>query len=217
MNKTILITLMSILIFGCSTGKYVSDYKQIKKSIDTLVVLLPMVIIDEVDFQGKRMADDKLEKDIREKIVNKTYDMLIQKYEIKENLYRKEYNDENIEDIRSLVMKIKNSPNPINNLFFPGTIFQNYEIKTDKCFLLIYLKGHYTLGVGPYGPPGILGDGVRIYLPPTRFADKEIGVLLFNENKEVLYYNFISSANDPRIKELLERDLMKVLKPIYYR
>lgn len=110
--------------------------------------------------------------------------------------------------------KLKISGNPISKFILSDGIIKNFNIDNGKYFLFIYLREHYTIGVSPYET---LGQGNSINLTPARTANEEVGVLLQNNKKEVLYFNSVFSANDPRLKELAEKDLMKVIKSIYYK
>ena len=212
MKRIVLFLTITTVLFSCSTGKYAADYKQIKKSIDTLVVLSPMIVIDASDYNGKRIIDSELENNVRKFLTDKSYSLLTGKYVIESDFSNNEYKDENIIEFANLLRNIKQSKNPIQNLVLPNSIYQNHN--TGKYFLFIYLKGHYTIGVSPYET---LGNNSSINLTPAGTANEEVGVLLLNNNNELIYFNSIFSVNDPRLQELTERDFIKVIKSIYYK
>ncbi len=220
MKKIIVYISVFTLLYSCETGRYVSDYKQIKKTIDTLVILKPMVVIDVKNYSDKDSFDIKLENAVSKILKDKANDLLNKKYIIKNELSDKEYSDADIKELISLTDKLKQSKKTIQGFIFPD--INNKNDKTDY-LLFIYLKGHYTQGISPYETLSegesanlILGGG-GVNLTPAKTANEEIGVFLLNKNKEVLYFNSIFSVNDPRLKELAERDFMKVIKSIYYK
>jgi len=210
MKNSVLFLTIVFVVFGCSTGKYVSNYKQIKKTIDTLVIISPLVVIDALNYKGEEITDNELEDSVGIILTNKVSDLLQAKYVVKKDMSQRNYTKEEIEEFVSLFIKLKQLKNPISKLKFSNSIY----INEGKYYLFVYLNGHYTIGVSPYET---LGQGNSINLTPARTANDEVGVLLLNNKKEVLYFNSVFSANDPRLKELVERDLMKVIKSIYYK
>jgi len=213
MKKIILFLIVLNLIYSCNTGKYVSDYKQIKKTIDTLVILSPLVVIDAANYTNNKRESD-LEKRVEKILSSKADSILARKYNIEKDFSVNNYNEENIKELSNLLGNLKTSKNPINKLKLSDGIIKKTTINNEKYFLFIYLKGHYTIGVSSYET---LGQGNTLNLTPARTANEEVGVLLLNRNNEVLYFNYIFSSNDPRLKELVERDFMKVIKSIYYK
>lgn len=220
MKKIIVFISAFVLLFSCKTGRYISDYKQIKKTIDTLVILKPMVVIDVENYSNKDTFDIKLENAVSKILKDKANDLLSKKYIIKNELPDKEYSDGYIKNLISLTNKLKQSKNPIQEFIFPNLSNENDNANYS---LFFYLKGHYTLGINPYETlskgesANLILGGSSVNLTPARTANEEIGVILFNKNNEVLYFNSVFSVNDPRLKELVERDFMKVIKSIYYK
>ncbi len=211
MKKLIVLLIIPFFFNSCNTGKYVSSYKQIKKTIDTLVILTPMVVIDASEYNGKQIIDEELENKVKKILTEKAENLLNSKYILEKDFTVKNYNKLEISEFMGLLNCIKDVKNHIENHFFPKSVKEDY-IKS-KYYLFIYLKGHYTIGVSPYET---LGTNNTINITPFRTANEEVGVLLIYD-KKVLYFNSVFSINDPRLQELVERDFLKVIKSIYYK
>jgi hypothetical protein len=203
-----------IMHLNCRAEKYVSNFKNIKKSIDTLTILPLNVEIFAIESDRSKNIDEGLTHDIKEQLTAKTLKMLSRKYIMIHDSTVIDYNNAMDSEISELIKLIKSSQNPIDGIKIPNVLEDLTSQYSNDFFLLLFFRGHYTIGIQP--EESVVRD--KIYIPAQNFAGMELDILMIDKAQQrVLYFEDASTRDDPRLSDLVERIILRAMKTVYYK
>jgi hypothetical protein len=210
MNKVLLIIFIaSILLIGCNPGKHVSDFKNIKKSIDTLDVLPIDIQIKTVDYNKEQLFDRPLEKVVKADILDQIKTFLNSKYKIAIADTTVDYS-QLCKDLERIRFFIATQSNPLKDEEVP---FSFNEIKKNlkhKYSLVLIVRSQYcinfpnrlsTLWVDPMVSP---------YINQYLF-------LIDNVNNKIIYFKKVNGDGDISVKLSVEQITLESLRNLYYK
>lgn len=207
-----LLIISFLFLLSCQSGKYVTDFKSIKKNIDTLVVL---PINAEVYVKGDNTENDtELSKQIGQHLSNQILSILKSKYNlIHDSIYR-EYSPIFNKEIGELTQLLIVKENPIDNVYISKSLEELADSYENRYFLLVVFRGFYTAGVSPYEK----ATREVVYLSSPNYGNMKLNLILFdNSDKKVLFFEESIVKDDPRLVNLIEQMTMQDLKTIYYK
>ena len=192
----------------------VNDFKLIKKSIDTLVIVNPFVKIQVKNFNAAPTIDYFESEKITKQIANQTIKFLGKKYNTELNTLASFNDSLYLNEINQVILKLNESKNPINSIKIPETLLDLINLSKNRYFLSVLFIGHYTYGISPYEKV----TGSKIYLNPGSIAKSNIYIFLADKEKnEIIYYASSQSSDDPRVPDMNERLISKTIKTLYYK
>ena len=184
MKGHFIILIIPILFLGsCQSGKYSTDFKSIKKSIDTLVILPTNV---EVKVRGENnRIDIELSKQIGQHLSEKIISLLKSKYNIIHDSAYQEYSVIVNNEISELNKLLKVKENPIDNVIIPQSMEELAESYDNNFILLIYFRGFYTSGIDPFEK----ASRDVVYLSSPNYGNMSLFIILFNKSsRKVLFF-----------------------------
>jgi len=212
-NISFLIIVSFSLTYSCSPPKQTSDFRSIKKSIDTLAIASPLVTI---------MAKNKgnIVKDIELSESNST---LITKVTI--NLLDSRYNLKNIRFLQdsvlyqNILISIDSSSGSIEPNKIKAIIDEHEYRNQARYVLVIFYCAEYNSMFEPnHNVREGLANNAIIINAATKPRSRLDIIVLDMQKKELKYYDRIESSDiDPRIPANVESFTKKVLKSIYYK
>lgn len=207
---------LTFLLTSYSQVKQVSNFKSIKKTIDTLTYLAPHVFIESIS-KSISETDTSLITTISNQLSKKISSSLKQKYFIKNSLFQLQVYQDN--EITIFFNKLDSIDKVLIDIDVPKWLNSYDSSTTSQYVLAIFFYGFYYSEFEPYfitkqslrtnyillNPPMLYGSSIRIVI-----ADKQTNT--------ILYYNNIKSKHcDPRITSEVEKLISDIIKPIYYK
>lgn len=216
----LLIVSVSIILCG-SKPLYYGNFKHEKKGIDTLMLLTPYVYVD-VSNNKESSRDHELEDVLTQQIYNDSYSLLKSKYQLAGFMLPSDsINKGELSNLFSILdASNKNSEVPVP-LFIQNQIKNN----SVRYFLFICYKGYYNAHYQPYdnlnvGHVGMAANGLYVNISKKqKFYSSDIKILVFDNQKNIIVYydkNY-SRDMDPRLSNLVEKMVLDILRPIYYK
>ena len=202
-----------LFLVSCQSGKYVTEFNSIKKTIDTLVIL-PMNVKVYVKGDSDKKLDTEVAKEIGQHLSEQTLKLLKNKYKIVYDSTFYEYNSVSDNEIVELIQLLDVKENPINDIYIPKSLEELSNQYDNQYFLLMFFRGFYTAGISPYEK----ASRDVVYLSSPNFGNMKLNLILFdNSNKKVLFFEESLVRDDPRLANLIEQMTMQDLKTIYYK
>jgi hypothetical protein len=200
----------TIFLCGFQSSKYIVGFKEIKKNIDTLVLIEPNVFVKTSDFYGKEYYDSSLNDKVKSEIANKTLKILKNKYIMQYDSVLFDNDSLIDEDLDKLITTLKSLNNPIQDIKIPSSFQDLLSFNDKRYYLLIFLRAQY-----------IDGKPTRqdvLYLDPLFYTYmKQYVFICDNFEKRILYYNDSFSKDEANNTELVERITSRTLQTIYYK
>ncbi len=203
--------LLALNSFG-NSGKYYSNYKSFKKSIDSIYVLQPFSLIyclsDTSDYE-----DTKQNTRTSKLLIEKVTAVLKNKY-----ILSFDENTNNTLSYQDEIIKLFNELDSVND---PSKPFKTPKFlddllkdKEEQYILIPFLNGKYRKGANQ---TDMIMDGGRTLMIRNDLYMTEIAIILLdNFNHQILFYNYkFSSQSDPRIKSHVDLLMGKVLMPVF--
>jgi len=205
-----------LILTQCSSKKYYADFKRTKKGVDNLILLSPYVSVEFL--KNKEISKDNEQEEISvQKIVDNVHSLFKKKYQLTDFILPydtiSEYELSNIFSILD---------NGDNNLEVPIPLFIQNRIKnnSNRYFLMVCFKGYYNAHFQPnYRTQQMLATNRILIYPNTQFFSSDMRVLIFDNQKNIIvYYGKKYAKNiDPRIIDSVEKMILDILKPLYYK
>ena len=220
-----LFTCFIALLLFTNAEKYYSNFKRVKKEVDTLVLLTPYV---EVEFsKGQSFSKDfELSEVLAQQIFDNSHSLLDKKYTLARLASPLDSMSENeLSDIFSIL----DSSSKLTELPTPPFIQNRIKSCTNRYLLFIAFNGYYNADFPPYyrvsgqGSVGIGGGSatsVSIVIHPyTIFFNSDMRVIIFdNQDDKIVFYNKkYSKDTDPRLPKSVEKMTLDILKSVYYK
>jgi len=213
-NRLIIQALLIVLAFGCSTAKYSVTFKSQKKTMDTLIINKPYVLII-ADNMKTQMIDVDLTKSNEDLIKKNTIDLLSKKYFIKQLDYMKFDKDSLI----SLCNNLEKCNKTLNGFSIQSFLCQTKYTSGNQFGLIILFYGGFNPN---YETNYNLKTGIKtntVYYDPMAKPYSDMVLMIIDFKKEqVVYFDRKNSSNfDPRLPDQIEQMTMNLLRPIYYK
>jgi len=211
-----IILIVTIGMVGCSSGKFVADFKVKKKSIDTLSLVQPLVYVQAYTGQSKSV-DYELGDLLRKQLAAQTLSMLNEKYVVQSTI--DSIADDAIpwQELQILFYKLDYDEGKYLDIRMPSTV----EILTQMVQgygLLLVFDGYYDAS---YEPNENMVESMKtnmVYIGSRNLFAYNIRVILFDRvSKQILYHNKLASGTDPRLPAFVEQSMLEVLRTIYYK
>lgn len=210
MNKVLLtIIITSVLFIGCNSGKYVSEFKEIRKSIDTLEVLPIDIKIKTADYNKKQQYDHQLENVVKADILDQIKTFLNKKYTIVIADTTVNYSQLGT-DLERIRFFIATQKNPLKNEEAP---FSFNEIKGNlkhRYTLILLVRSQYCINF-----PDRLST---LWIDPS--ASTYINQYLFlidKLNGTIIYFKKVNSDGNISDKVSLEHSTLESIRNLYYK
>jgi hypothetical protein len=203
---------LSISLFG-QKERFVNDFKIVKKNTDSLFLMPVFVKIDALWNQHSNIDKETTDK-VYDQLYNKLKSLLNKKYILFEDSSDFDFSESALSEMDNLRLLLYEMKNPISKVEIPGSIDSMIKTCNRNIFLLVGLSGYYTEEISPYQK----ATGNYMYIGPTAFASMTISLFLLDKKRnEIIYFNEDFVKDDPRIPELVDRIILKAIKPIYYK
>ena len=194
--------------------KQVSDFKRIKKSMNSLSFLTPYVIIHAI---GNGTATvDKAQTDTVGLWVNKQVTSMLQgKYSLMNVPVQW---DSGISQMDSLFALLDSSGKILPVIPTPLWL-QPTDTDSSRYALIIFMKGNYHQGYEPYYGIRQSMAANTIRIGSSALSGTTMSIIITDKlSNTILYYRTIASRRyDPRIRADINQLTSTILKHIYYR
>jgi hypothetical protein len=218
-QSTLLVAILTLLAFSlleCSSGKYYSDFKTRKKSIEKLAVCRPTIFVKSVKGQ-KQSEDYELCDKLKKQIFEKTSSILSSKYKL---TAASDINDSIPEkDLQALFSKLDNSGKQLSSIKIPPFLQKDFNNIKERYCLMIFFQGSYNGYLKPNEDFKQALQSNTIYLNeghPYR-SDIRIVVVDILENNLVYYDKKVSNDIDPRLPIPIDQMISSILRTLYYK
>lgn len=199
------------LMTSCFPTRQSSEFRQMKREADTLVVISPHLEITAYDFRV-RTADSELAEKNREIITVSTNKVLSSRYALKHI----EMPELDKGKLLALFNELENLSGA-STLIIPQTFFPSLkEIENNQLAMIIVFHAEYNSINTAIGANTMANTWS--YTPAAR-PRSDLRLIVFNmQTDEIIFYNRYKtrnySANSP---DDMERMTRKILKDIYYK
>jgi hypothetical protein len=210
------ILVLIVIVFGaCKYPKYQKSFRVTKKTLDTYVVMEPVVTV-YARVKNSITSNPPLSvstSKIVNQIVNKT---LSSKFKLKGDIGVK-YNSATLDSVCHLLDN--NKSKELKGIAMPSNINVNFIGKPERYGLLISMIGFYNPNFNPHNS---LTRGMATNSLIFNFNTKpsiEIRLMVIDfELKELVFYDkFISDNFDPRVETEVAELVKRRLRKIYYK
>ena len=195
-----------LLMIGCESAKYTTDFKKQKKQIDTLTVIIPFTYVAAVSFRTGYF--DSLLTTVNQELIEKTtLNILSSRYAI-EKTYLPKIDLRTLDEIYS---QIENSPKTLSGIH-SKTLLTEIEHNNNRYAVLIIYNGQ----INPDFPPhsNFKTDSFIINMTTEPFSDLRL-MIIDTEKEEVVYFDRILSINiDPRVESEIKQMTADILRKI---
>jgi hypothetical protein len=201
------------LMISCFPTKQTSEFRQLKREVDTLIVISPYLEITAFDFREKT-PDSLLAKRNKELITTVTNQLLSSRYALKHI----EMPELDRDKLLALFYDLDNSSvtNTINKKqpFFPAL----KEIDNNQLAMIITFHAEYNSVTTALSSRSNFGTHTAVITPSAR-PRSDLRLIVFNlHTDEIIFYNRYDtrnySASSPADMEKMTR---KILRDIYYK
>ena len=208
------VTVTTLLFTQCYTKKYYTDFKNAKKTVNTLVLLSPYVSVEFLK-NKEIIKDDELETKLRKEIFSYSSYVFIQKYQLTNLILS--YDTINMNDLSTLFSILDNSDKNAK-LPIPPFIQNLFQKDSNRYFVMVFYKGFYNAHFQPNFRIQQAMMWNKIFIN-SNFNSSDMRVLVFdNKNKIIVYYGKKYSKNiDPRVFSSIEQMTYSVLRPLYLK
>ena len=211
MKKTLLIFLViSGLFYGCYSGKSVTGFSKIKKSIDTLEVLPINLQIKTVDFFKIQKDDTLLEKEVKADILNQINTVLNKKYNIAISDSNLISCSEFYVDLEKMIIILENQKNPISNIQVPPSFNQLKKDLKYKYSLILIVRSQYCVNFPNNTNTLWIDPLINTYINQYLF-------LIDNLSNKIIHYKKTTSAGNISLKLPVEQITLESLRNLYYK
>lgn len=217
-----------VVSYGCQAGKRVSDFKEVKQSIDTISIIPAFIEIKEIGLGDKITIDTLFSREMSDSISNKISQFLFKKYQIKKYEGYSSINNDVANDLNQVYYELDNSKKIIPDIEIPNSIFQNSKNYNDRYCIITFVGGLYKTDeriakdekdILPASiAVAVLSLG-HVYLVPSNPASSTMRLILYDKvMKKVLYYKK-STQNGiyPTNISTIDGFIYENLKGIYYK
>jgi len=210
-NCSLALTLICLTAFGQT--KKLPDFRQLKKSIDTLSFLTPQVVVESFS-SNNRKIDTVLGEDIRGLLRKKIFTILSGKYTVEEISF-------SITAVNNEFTQFFNSICRAGSSLVPFIEIPSWlnKQKTSRYVLGVNFHGFYNGNCEPYYWAKASLRNNSVYINTDALIAIEMEIMLADKSSNrVLYYRKIKSKElDPRIPADVEKVSSDILKKIYYK
>lgn len=193
-----------------SQTKQVDNFKAIKKTVDSLTLIIPLV---EVDILGSSAKDTALAGSIRKALSDEIADLLSDRYKL--NMQQADLLAKT--DVAPFIDKMDQTESISNTELIPENLYP--AVNDGNYFVAVFFIGSYDKSYPPNYRTNqlLLNNAIAIKKGP--FCESKIALAFCNRNeKRVLFYHTISSKKlDPRLKDDVTGLARDLVKPIYYK
>lgn len=228
-NVTTAILLISFSLYCFSQGlvRQVTNFKKIKHTIDTLVIIPSYVDIKGIDVNNKLFSDTVFSPKLCDTVSFLISNLLKNKYHLKHVSGDKRINNIIKRDFNKLFNDINISGNSMPNIELPDSIFQT-DINNSRYSLITIFVGLYRTSEkvrkdAKESLPASLAVGIlslgSLMLIPTNPSYLAMRIILYDRiEKRVLYYKTDYMPGFNRVDFYnINQFIMKNFKTIYYK
>lgn len=216
---TLVVGLFALLTFTltrCSSGKYYSDFKSRKKSVEKLAVIKPSIFVKSVKDQ-KESEDNELCYKLEKQISEKTSSILSGKYILTDISNTSDIISE--KELQSLFSNLDNSEKHLSSIKIPPFLQKDFKNIKERYCLKIFFQGFYN---GYLKPDENVKQALQsnvIYLNSRHLFRSDIRLIVLDilENNIVYYDKKISNDIDPRLPMPIDQMASNILRPLYYK
>ena len=220
-----------LMLSSCVVIRETSDFENLKKGIDSLTILPPLISVKSIDVGTVVKYDTLLNYKLNYFITQNISDLLDSKYNIsilegfsnEYDIVDSLYNDQGI----SLVMDIGGSEEGLDSIELPSSIKKMVlNSKTQYCLLSGFF-GYYKTNERKYEEErrlfkiNIIISGISfgtVLLRPSKPAESRFYAILIDKiNNRVVYYVTPVPSGDPRSEKVVKGLIYKNLKDLYYK
>ena len=216
MKKTLLlIIVIAGLFFGCNSGKSVVGFKEMKKSIDTLLVLPISVHIKTVDYFKKQTTDPELEEVVSSNILNQVNNVLSEKYKILLPPSGTDSDSQFIADLEQMTDYLDKHNKRLFEIYAPVSFNEIKKNLTSRYSLILTVRSQYCINFPPEINPGT--SSVLWINPLYETYIHQYLFVIDNLNNQIIHYNKSTTVGNISVKLSVEQITLKSLKELYYK
>jgi hypothetical protein len=212
MKKHLIIFLLPILMFSCySSGKYVADFRFIKKRIDTLIYIPAIVDISAFHVDGNLIFDSDRSDEIQRLIDKSVRNTMPKKYCIISDALKIDLKSPINTAIQELLNKLRVKRHPIDSVLVPKIIIDATSQYKNEYFLFLAFRGRYSLYNNDYNTAIPSGSEPITFNKHNMILD----MVLFDRKRQlVLYFDELLLVDDPRDNPRLDNMLTQILRKL---
>ena len=201
------------LMISCFPTRQSTEFRQMKRMADTLVVIAPYLEITAYDFREKT-PDSLLAEKNREIITNVTNQVLSSRYALKKS----EMPELDRDKLLALFYDADNSSGANRTIrrqtFFPSL----REIDKSKLAMFITFHAEYNSVTTAVSGNTMFGTS-SVRITPSARPRSDLRLIVFNlQTDEIVYYNRYDTRNYSASSPAdMERMTRKILRDIYYK
>lgn len=197
-----------VLYFSCNSGRHVSNFSNVKQSIDTIEVLPIDIRIKTADYNKIQLTDPQLEKLVNENIYNLIVNTLNTRYKVASADTSFSYK-QLCTDLERMRFFIETQPNPLDDQEVP---FSFYDVKTafkHRYILVLIVRSQYCINYP---------NRMAVWSDPAASNYINQYVYLIDSKKyKIVYYKKTYSDSDISLKSQVEQITLENLRNIYYK
>lgn len=204
------LSLVLIICSACNTGKQIAGFDEVKKSMDTLVILPVVTDVFKMAPGQPREFNNDLSLNISSHVSRQLHHYLSQKYFIVQDTLQVYKAASLALGFDTLRKELDARENPIDHVGLPSS-FQNLaEGYPQRYFLISFLNGRYTV---PDPRPATSGT-----IPVNSLGQMIYGIVLFDRvSGEVIYYREETENGHPMDPKAVKHLVSKTIKNLYYK
>lgn len=210
-----LLIFLAFVTVQCSSGRYFSDFKSQKRSIDSLTVFQPVVYITSM--KGKEQVEDIAVRDsVRVQISRTTQETLSDKYGL---AYATLTDSVASGDIAFFFSMLDNSGDMVAVVNTPEFMQHAIMKAPGRYCLMLFFQGSFVNELDPNYTVTHMMRSNTIIINPIATSRSDIRLVVFDKARnQVAYYNRVEAKNsDPRLLGAIDQMTLTVLRSIYYK
>lgn len=206
----LIITILSFLSPKVVAQRYFSDFKTMKKKVDSYTVVLPIVYVQS--YTGSNISsDEKTSDSLSQYLLKKTKSMLSGKYSL---TVIDEAFDLQKKEVDSFLKNLDAISKGISQVYTPDFIQDLTKNVTNKYCILSFFEGTYPQNSDPYrnwkNP-----NSITIY---DNSSHSTLWLIIIDKEKHhIVFLDKKSSTIDPRTNDFIDNAVLRIFKPIYYK
>lgn len=210
-----LLVFLAFATVQCSSGRYYSDFKSQKRSIDSLTVFQPVVYI--TSRKGKEQVEDIAVRDsVRVQISRTTQETLSDRYRL---AYATLTDSITSSDITFFFSMLDNSGDVVPVVNTPEFMQHAIMKAPGRYCLMLVFQGSFVNELDPNYTVTHMMRSNTIIINPIATSRSDIRLVVFDKARnQVAYYNRVEAKNsDPRLPGAIDQMTLTVLRSIYYK
>lgn len=202
-------------LIGFSQSKETTDFKTIKKSIDTLTIFTNSYV--EAVGPTETRVDSILELKNSDRISKKVFSILKSKYSLVNAPFK--LNKEDLTEVNEFFSQFDSPQKSLSNIEIPRWLHSRYKNDQGRYILAVFHSGYYNTEYKPHYQINRALSTNTIPLSSLKLNGTRVHIIIADTltNKILFYTTDKSNSIDPRVPTEIEPLISKLIRPIYYK